>query len=686
MKYPLVSIIIPLYGDEKFIPQALLSVFNQTYSNIEMIIVGDSSNEKSLQIADSVLKEWEKAPINKNLKIQFKKEGTQNLPDNINQGLKLASGQYLTILNSIDYYHPERITKLMQKAQEFELHLAFTRVIAMDHENKSLIPEHPWRLYYEDIMFHTIHSPTLEFNFLKYNLAICSGNLLFSRKLYEIVNHFRDFKCVFCQDFILRAIQHFEINFVNEELYYIRLFKNDYLFNELHGDKTELKQIQFEYFLNANLNSPSNQNAPSPWHWPHQFYKLCDSLHFNDSFGQFIQKPSPESINSVFQKDSATPVKPKGTKKISLISHDLALGGGAPKLLLDLALELRNAGYSPSVLSLADGPLKLEFEKCNIPVDIVPRDILKWKKKYGKLKRIFLLFRTILYINLKTSSHIIINSSASWPFALPFSLFSWFKNIHWYIHESYSPMVYLTTGLAKKLLSKSINKGTFSFWFGSDSTKNIWTSAIGVTGKTKYWSGIAIQKNLTNKEGPIKNLLTVGTCHARKGTQYLVDAFISCITNKQIADDVFLTIIGMPDKMDHFNARIILKILKHNLQHRIKLISCISIQEIETYYKATDLFIQASILECMPLSLLKAMSQGIPTISTDVNGCSEAIQHHVTGYLCRPFSSIALADSITEAVQNFEQTRKFGKNAQIVFKEKFAQDITVNEILKEINI
>lgn len=683
MSVPLVSIIVPLYGDERFAIQALSSIDRQTYPNMEVILIADGSREHICKMIEPILHDWEKNTDEKNIKFHFSKEGGKNLPEMINLGLKLSSGTYLTILNSNDFYHPERISTLIQKVQMYDLDFVFTRVIGIDVDSKSLIPDHPWRLYYETLMFNMIHFPTLEFNFLKNNLAVCYGNLLFSRKLYELVGGLKNFKHAYSHDFILRAIQHFEIHFVNEELYYTRIYDDGALYNDLHAGQEELKQIQFDYLVHVSLAPPSNQNAPSPSHWPQHFYKIYDGLRLNDFFIQHVQKSSLD--NPQIKSDNTQPLtNSKRSKKITLVSHDLALGGGAPRLLLDLALELKHTGFSPQVFSLSDGPLKSEFQKHHIPVEIVPKHVLKWKRKYGKLKRIFLLFRTLLYINLKTSRHIIINSAASWPFALPFSLFSWFKNITWYVHESYSPMVYLTTGLAKKLLCTGIAKQTFSFWFGSDSTKNIWASAVDAKGKTKYWSGIPNNHSLANKNGPIKNLLAVGTSHPRKGTHYIVDAFISCVNNKLIGEDVTLTIIGIPDKIDPFNAHIILKKLTNNLQNRIQLISCISSDEIGDYYRKADLFIQASILECMPLSLLQAMAEGLPIISTDVNGCSEAIEHHATGYLCRPFSSTALAEAITEAVQNFEQARELGRNGQQAFNKKFARNITMAEILKEL--
>lgn len=50
MKKPLISVIIPVYGVEKYISQCLESVINQTYKNLEIIVVNDGTKDRSAEI------------------------------------------------------------------------------------------------------------------------------------------------------------------------------------------------------------------------------------------------------------------------------------------------------------------------------------------------------------------------------------------------------------------------------------------------------------------------------------------------------------------------------------------------------------------------------------------------------------------------------------------------------------
>ena len=58
----IVSIIIPIYKVENYIQRCLLSVINQTYKNIELILIDDCGNDRSIEIANKILKfyDWEK--------------------------------------------------------------------------------------------------------------------------------------------------------------------------------------------------------------------------------------------------------------------------------------------------------------------------------------------------------------------------------------------------------------------------------------------------------------------------------------------------------------------------------------------------------------------------------------------------------------------------------------------------
>lgn len=91
----LISIIIPIYNKEKYLKRCIESVINQTYRNLEIILVNDGSTDNSIRICQ----EYEKK--DKRIKIIDKENG--GLSDARNKGLEIATGDYLGFVDGDDY-------------------------------------------------------------------------------------------------------------------------------------------------------------------------------------------------------------------------------------------------------------------------------------------------------------------------------------------------------------------------------------------------------------------------------------------------------------------------------------------------------------------------------------------------------------------------------------------------------
>lgn len=101
---PLISVIVPVYNVEKYLDRCIDSIVNQTYKNLEIILVNDGSPDNSGAICD----EWAKA--DSRIKIIYKENG--GLSDARNAGTDCASGEYITYVDSDDYILPEYIEYL----------------------------------------------------------------------------------------------------------------------------------------------------------------------------------------------------------------------------------------------------------------------------------------------------------------------------------------------------------------------------------------------------------------------------------------------------------------------------------------------------------------------------------------------------------------------------------------------
>ncbi len=110
---PLVSVIMPSYNHEKYIEEAIRSVWEQTYPNIELIVLDDGSKDKSSEI----IKGLEKiSPIR--MKVVLKEN--EGLCRTLNKGLALAEGEYIGVLASDDRYLSNKIHDQVEAFQRLD--------------------------------------------------------------------------------------------------------------------------------------------------------------------------------------------------------------------------------------------------------------------------------------------------------------------------------------------------------------------------------------------------------------------------------------------------------------------------------------------------------------------------------------------------------------------------------------
>lgn len=100
----LISIIIPVYNEEKYLDKCISSIVNQTYGNLEIILVDDESPDKCPQICNR----WSKK--DKRIKVVHKQNG--GVASSRNEGLKNATGTIIGFVDSDDYIEKDMFEKL----------------------------------------------------------------------------------------------------------------------------------------------------------------------------------------------------------------------------------------------------------------------------------------------------------------------------------------------------------------------------------------------------------------------------------------------------------------------------------------------------------------------------------------------------------------------------------------------
>ncbi len=127
----LISIIIPVYKVEKELPRCMESVINQTYSNIEIILVDDGSKDICSQMCDRYADE------DLRVKVIHKENG--GLSDARNCGLQQAAGEYILFLDSDDYIEQDSCEKFVEIIKAVKVDIVVGEAIRVSEKTSKIL-------------------------------------------------------------------------------------------------------------------------------------------------------------------------------------------------------------------------------------------------------------------------------------------------------------------------------------------------------------------------------------------------------------------------------------------------------------------------------------------------------------------------------------------------------------------
>ncbi|AWA07308.1 MULTISPECIES: glycosyltransferase [Aeromonas] len=168
-------------------------------------------------------------------------------------------------------------------------------------------------------------------------------------------------------------------------------------------------------------------------------------------------------------------------------------------------------------------------------------------------------------------------------------------------------------------------------------------------------------------------ILSLGRHVYYKGFEYLIDSA------KFLSDDYVILIGGQGELTNALKQRV----LSLGLEHKVKFIGRISDQDLGSYYRAASVFCLPSIerSEAFGVVQLEAMSQGIPIVSTNIEGSGVGWvnKHGVSGYVVPPKNDKALADAFVHICESRELDEKVIVNR---FETLFSREVMANEFRK----
>jgi GT2 family glycosyltransferase len=259
---PRVSVVIPAYNHAQYVERALRSIFEQTYRGIDIVAIDDGSQDATATVIRDCLRD---SPFPH----QFVARGNRGAPATLNEGRALAHGDYVQFLNSDDWFHPDRVARMVAEVTDTGSNWGFSAVAIHGEDGTPVDPVRNRRAF--DITCSIAKIPfrtTVGRALLTENVVVSTGNLFAARALCERLGDFREFRYNHDWDWCLRALQVDEPVFVAERLYCYRLHGANTISEPAGQVRAEALRVCSDYLAWArSVAHPSNPFAPAASTW-----------------------------------------------------------------------------------------------------------------------------------------------------------------------------------------------------------------------------------------------------------------------------------------------------------------------------------------------------------------------------------------------------------------------------------
>ena len=223
-----ISVIIPVYNGERYLNECIDSIVNQTYSNLEIIIVNDGSQDKT----DEICLEYAKADD----RICYIKKSNAGVSSARNFGIENATGEYIAFIDADDYIASNYFEKLYDALKNTQSEIAFSKYF-WDKQTKIIPQKEKFLISCE------VNTNDRKFNKLLKHFFINKNNIhgsccrcLFESKIIKTLKFSEELK--YSEDllFLIKCFQTSrKIAVVDEYLYFYRIHKGSATNNFIEG-------------------------------------------------------------------------------------------------------------------------------------------------------------------------------------------------------------------------------------------------------------------------------------------------------------------------------------------------------------------------------------------------------------------------------------------------------------------
>ncbi|MBI2566908.1 MAG: glycosyltransferase family 2 protein [Candidatus Schekmanbacteria bacterium] len=199
---PTVSVLMPAFNHARYVGAAIDSVLGQSLGDLELIVIDDASADQTPQVI---------AEHTGDRRLRFSvHDANRGATETLNEALRLATGDYVSILNSDDVYADDRLAQLVHLARASSADLVMSDIALIDSAGDIIDdPAHWWVSWFNGLKEQLRRTGSPLKAFLTGNLAITSSNFFLSRRAVDALGGFSAYRYVHDYDYVLRFLEHF---------------------------------------------------------------------------------------------------------------------------------------------------------------------------------------------------------------------------------------------------------------------------------------------------------------------------------------------------------------------------------------------------------------------------------------------------------------------------------------------
>ena len=623
MKNPKVSVVIPAYNHEKYVGEAIQSVLDQTFQDLELIIINDGSTDHT---------EAEILTF-KDDRIRYYSQENRGLSATLNRGIELSRGEYFNFLPSDDAFFPEKLeTQLRCFEEDPNLGLVFAYPFLIDAEGREITdgPAAQWAI----VPYKTkeeIFPAFFERDFLSAPTALIKMDCFKKVGVFD-----ESFQYAQDYDMWMRVLKYFDVRLLKQPLVKYRWHGANLTYQATPETELERVKVLLKAYKNLSIEDifPTLRRRKDTFDYAEAYEKLASYMEksgipalisisqiYRDRSKSFIR---PQADFSDFQEEEAREsfgLKPlrKDDRKIKLLIETPSLDrGGMEEAIYAIATHLDPALFYPVVVCVERGGHTADrLKKKGIPVEILSREK---EAEYVEILNRY-------HIDIINSHFSFYGSAIAQQYGIPVTsvlhnLYSWYPGG---ILDEFR--------VADQYVSKyiAVSKQVASFF---EYRFNIERSRIEIIP-----DGIDLgrfTKDETQKEVARRDLgfdeeefvfLHVGAITPAKMQNLLLAAMKEISKNHP---KIKLISLGLELDKDYASF-IRMKIEEFHLEQNVKLIGFV--EDPSSYYRVADAFVLPSLIEGWGISTLEAMYHGLPLILTKVGGAEELVANQDVGIL-----------------------------------------------------